>query len=150
VGEGKRMSWQQDEETTHFIYRQMMHHTAQLSGYDAANRMRRTRDFLEQSVDEEEDANAALEKRIKALEAELADGEAILDWHARRREVCHRLHNEALKAAGVEQGIRDPDVCQRLNVLWSEVRKDETWKQRRTGLTNGRLARLRAPKPTAT
>ena len=144
------MSWQQDEETTHQIYMRMIHHAAQLSEYDAANRRRRMLDFLAQSVDEEEDANQALEKRIRALETELAEGEAILDWHARRRDVCHRLHDETLKAAGVEQGIRDPDVGERLNELWSEVRKDEAWKQRRTGLTNGRLARLRAPKPTAT
>lgn len=144
------MSWEQDEDTTHQIYMRMIHQAAQRSVDDANSRRRRTLDFLAQSLEEEEDANLAIEKRIKALEAELIEGEAILDWHARRREICHRLHDETLKAAGVEQGIRDPDVGQRLNELWSEVRKDEAWKQRRTGLTNGRLARLRAPKSTAT
>lgn len=144
------MSWQQDEETTHQIYMRMIHQAAQRSVDDANSRRRRTLDFLAQSVDEEEDANLALEKRIKTLEAELAEGEAILDWHARRREVCHRLHDETLKSAGVEQGIRDPDVTHRLNRLWTQVRKDEAWKQRRSGLTNGRLDRLRRTKRAET
>ena len=144
------MSWRQSDETVHFIYRQMNHHTARLSSYDAQNRQRRTLDFIEQSIEMEEEGNEALEGRIKALEAELADGEAILDWHAARRHVCLGFHDETLKAAGVLEGIRDPDVSRRRDGRWSEVRKDAGWKQRRADLTKRRLAALRAPKPAVT
>lgn len=128
----KRVLEQQDD-IVHFIYQSSLRNTAQMSAYDVANRRQRMLNFIQEQVDDAADENAQLQRRITALEKELVQGQAIMDWFADRKEACRRLHQEA----GGDPS--DPAVRARLDTHWRVVRQDPAWKQRRAQLTKSRL-----------